>query len=85
MVVEWSHSSKQLPALTVGDFTWESNEQVTEVCKRVFGAGNSERRLYFSQLAGGHWDVKKQVFVRGRHPYGILLTLAACPSEWRKK
>ena len=29
-------------------------------------------RLYAAQMAGGYWDVARNVYVRGRHPEGML-------------
>jgi hypothetical protein len=69
---KWGHDNRHLPYQNVNQIPFENDADVTEVCKRVIGPADNGRRVYFGQLAGGHWDVDRQVFVRRPHPENVL-------------
>ena len=78
---KWSHDLRHLPARTVSDIQWENDADLTEVIKRLIpAAGERGRRLYIAQMAGGHWDVDGEAFVRAPHPDGILFNSEGEPT-----
>ena len=76
---KWGHDNRHLPARTVAEIHWENDDAVTEVIKRVIGDGDPGRRLYFGQIAGGHWDPDLSIFVRAPHPQGIMFNSQGMP------
>ena len=76
---KWGHDNRHLPYNNVNEIPFPNDADVTEVCKRVIGAGDNGRRVYFAQLAGGHWDVDRQVFVRQPHPENVLFDSHGAP------
>jgi hypothetical protein len=76
---KWGHDNRHLPARTVAEIHWENDAQLTQVIKNVFVGGDVERRLYFAQMAGGHWDAENSIFVRAPQPDGVLFNSEGMP------
>jgi hypothetical protein len=76
---KWGHDNRHLPYQNVAEIPFRDEADVTEVCKRVIGPADNGRRVFFGQLAGGHWDVDRQVFVRAPHPQKVLFDSHGTP------
>ena len=69
---KWSHDEHHLPVQTVDEFPWESDAMVTDMAKTIYKDFEAEKRHFFAELAGGHWDVAEDKFRRAPHPDGLV-------------